>query len=165
MVTRLRPLEVNLAFEDRLYKLGETIDLYLDLTARSDVVAREGRVDLVCEVRWAERYTVMAKVVTPLRTGSGVMSGGGTTQVITQTVPRQVYKEHKETYVHSSVVFLQDVRLDPATTGRYDARLEIQPEPPPHADEANLRWSIVVTIDVAGARDIKTRRRVKVNLA
>ena len=165
MVTRLRPLDVNLAFEDRLYKLGETIDLYLDLTARRELEVREGRVDLVCEERWAERFTVMAKVVTPLGTGGGVMSGGGSVRVITQTVPRQVYKEHKETYVHSSVVFLQDIRLDPAGTGRYDARLEIQPEPPPHADGANLRWSLVATIDVAGARDIKTRRKVKVTLA
>ena len=46
MVSRLRPLEVNMVFEDRSYKLGDVIDIDLELSARRDVVIREGRVDL-----------------------------------------------------------------------------------------------------------------------
>ena len=62
MVSRLRPLDVNLVFEDRPYKLGETINLTMELTPRGDVEVREGRVDLMCEERWQEVSTVMVPV-------------------------------------------------------------------------------------------------------
>ena len=158
MVTsRLRPLDVKLIFEDRPYKLGETIDLTAELDARSDVEVREGRVDLVCEERWKEIYTVMVPVARPLSSERGAV-------YVPPKVPKQVTKEFRETYVHSSVVFLQDTRLDSTTRGSYRASLEIEPEIPPHAAEATVRWKLVAAIDVTRARDIKTRRAVQVTV-
>ena len=155
MVTsRLRPLDLKLFFEDRPYKLGETIDITTELDARSDVEVREGRVDLVCEARWTEIYTVM---VSGGRQPSGVYH-------ILPKAPKQVSKKHVETYVHSSVIFLQDTRLDSTTRGSYRARLEIEPESPPHAAEATVKWMLVASIDVARGRDIKTRRAVEVTV-
>ena len=155
MVTsRLRPLDLKLFFEDRPYKLGETIDITTELDARGDVEVREGRVDLVCEERWTEVYTVMV---------SGGRQPRGAYQML-PTVPKQVSKKHVETYVHSSVVFLQDTRLDSTTRGSYRARLEIEPESLPHAAEATVKWTLVATIDVARGRDIKTRRAVEVTV-
>ena len=52
MVFRLRPLDVILNFENRSYKLGETISCNVELDARVDVDVREGRIDLVCQVHW-----------------------------------------------------------------------------------------------------------------
>ncbi len=157
MVTsRLRPLDVKLFFEDRPYKLGETIDLTTELDARGDVEVREGRVDLVCEARWTEIYTIMVS-------GGRSVRLGGTINTPPK-IPKQVTKEHKETYIHSSVVFLQDTRLDSRTRGSYRARLEIEPESLPHAAEATVKWTLVAAVDVAGARDIKTRRAVKVSV-
>ena len=155
MVTsRLRPLDLKLFFEDRPYKLGETIDITTELDARGDVEVREGRVDLVCEARWTEIYTVM---VSAGRQPRGVA-------YILPMVPKQVSKKHVETYVHSSVVFLQETRLDSTTRGSYRARLEIEPESPPHAAEATVKWMLVAAIDVVRARDIKTRRAVEVRV-
>jgi len=51
MVTRLFPLNVKVSFEDRPYKLGETISLTMELSPKRDMEIREGRVDLVCEER------------------------------------------------------------------------------------------------------------------
>ena len=154
MVSRLRPLDLSLDFDDRTYKLGDTIDLRVDLTARGDVEVREARVDLECEVRYTEMYTVM---VMP----AGARITGGTAGHIPPKMPKQVTREHKETYVHSSVVFITNARL-PAGTRHYRAPLEIQPETPAHADQGTVKWTLVTTIDVARARDVKKRRRVKV---
>ncbi len=159
MLTRLFPLNVKVSFEDRPYKLGETINLILELIPKCDMEIREGRVDLVCEERWTEVSTVMVPVSRPSR--SAAASGGSRVPPATR-IPKQVHQDHRETFVHSSVVFLEDTRLASGRTGSYNARLEIQPEPPPHARAGKVRWRLVTTTDVAGARDIKARRLVKV---
>ncbi len=164
MVTsRLRPLDVNLSFEDRTFTLGETINLTVELTARGDVEVREGRVDLMCYERWTEIYTVMVvaagrpSLATSLATGAGAVH-------LPPRIPKQVTKEHKESYVHSSVIFLEETQLDPNTTSSYTFGIDIQEESPPHAKEATVRWNLVTVVDVARARDIKTRYPVKVTV-
>ena len=46
MVSRLRPLKLNVIFEDSPYQLGQTIDVTVELMANRDVELREGRIDL-----------------------------------------------------------------------------------------------------------------------
>ncbi len=58
MLSRLFPLGVKISFEDRVYKLGETIDITVELSPRRDMEVREGRVDLVCEESYQETFTV-----------------------------------------------------------------------------------------------------------
>ena len=160
MITRIRPLDLNLAFQDRPYKLGETINIKVELRARGDVLVREGRVNLVCEERYTEIYTVMVpayRVPPTTRVGTPV-------PIPIPNIPKQVSKEHRETYVYSSVVFLQDTTLNSGTTGSYNARLEIQPEPPPHAENSTLKWMLVTAVDVAQARDVTKKQRLKVTL-
>ena len=160
MLSRLFPLGVKVSFEDRVYKLGETIDLTVELSPKRDMEVREGRVDLVCEEHWTEFSTVMVPVSRASRGEAASASGG---RVLPEArIPKQVHEEHRESYVHSSVVFLEDTRLASGRTGSHNARLEIQPEPPPHALDGKVRWRLVTTTDVAGARDIKARRLVKV---
>ena len=124
VISRLRPLGVKLDFGDRSYKLGETINITVELNPRGDVEVREGRVDLVCEVRWREISTV--KVVA----SRGGMPKLGGYAPPTAWVTKQVTKDRKETYVHSSVVFLTNTQLHSGAPGRYNTRLDIQPEPP-----------------------------------
>ena len=160
MVTsRLRPLDVKLSFEDRPIRLGETINLTVELTARGDVEVREGRVDLMCYERWTEIYTVMVPAAgrPSLPTGAGGVH-------LPPRIPKQVTKEHKESYVHSSVIFLEETQLNPNKTSSYTFGIDIQEEPPPHAKEATVRWNLVTVVDVARARDIKTRYPVKVTV-
>ena len=151
MVTRLFPLSVKVSFEDRPYKLGETINLTMELSPKRDIEVREGRVDLVCEEVWREVFTVMM----PVRGHSPYAREHA------PSVPQQRTKTSREALVHSSVVFLKDTRLAAGRTAIYNARLEIEPEPP-HAREGKVSWRLVTTADIAGARDIKARRLVKV---
>ncbi len=156
MVTRLFPLNVKVSFEDRPYKLGETINLTVELSPKRDMEIREGRVDLVCEERWTEIYTIMVS-------GGRSVRMGGTINTPPK-IPKQVSKKHMKAYVHSSFVFLQDTRLDSTTRGSYRVSLETEPESPPHPAEATVKWTLVAAIDVARARDIKTRRAVKISI-
>ena len=156
MVSRLRPLDMELDFEDRPYGLGETIKLTVTLVPGRDIDVREGRVDLVCEERWTETYTVMVST----RFG-GLTSGAA-------SVPKQSSKQHKESYVHSSVAFLSETRLESGRARTYNSRLEIGPEPPAHTgpqrEQAKVKWTLVASADIVRGRDPKTRRPVKLNL-
>ena len=162
MVSRLLPLRADIQFEKGLYELGETVDLIVELTPRGDVEVRKGRVDLVCEVRYEQRYTVMARVSGLTSPHYGAVPPQG---VSDEAKPRQFIEEHKKTYIRSSVVFLKKGQLRSGTVERYSTRLKIPPKPPPHARSATfLRWQIVAAIDIAQARDITKRRTIKVNV-
>ena len=162
MAFRLRPLDVILTFEDRSYKLGETINCDVELIAKTALDVREGRIDLVCQVHWAETYTVMVPAVMPSRSGAMVGPTGSTYSP--PKIPKQVSKDHKESYIHSSVVFLQDAQLQSDRRNIYQARLEIQPEVPENAEKGTVSWSIVADIDIARARDIVKKEKVRVTL-
>ena len=162
MVIRLRPLDVTLTFEDRSYKLGETISCEVELVAKADIYVREARIDLVCQAHWAETYTVIVPAVMPSRGGAMVGATGST--YIPPKIPKQVSKDHKESYIHSSVVFLQDAQLQSAGRNTYQAKLEIQPETPDNAEKGTVSWSLVAAIDVARARDINKKQKVRVTL-
>ena len=151
MVYRLRPLKVRLDFEGRAYRLGETIRLRVGLEPGSDVDVREGRVDLVCEERWSQVYSA---------TGYSRRLAG------TSPVPKQTMKKHREKFVHSNVVFLQDTRLQAGSPSSHDVRFQIQPEPPPHTgpqrEEAAVRWWLVATVDIVRGRNPRTQWAVKI---
>ena len=99
MFGRLRPMDVRLVFRDRLYRLGETISVVVELDARCDVVVREVRIDLVCDQSWTDVSTVMVLE-------SAGFAGSGSTDNL--KVPRQVATEHRESYVHSSAHVIND---------------------------------------------------------
>ena len=163
MVSRLRPLSVEVAFQDRTYNLGETIDLAIELRPNRDCDVRQGRVDLVLEERWTERATFSMEKPIYQRTVSGVYGGGSAVQIGTETVTKQVNKDHKETSVRSTVEFLEDAHLTSARPVTRNVRLAIQTDLPSHAAEGKTTWWLQTVIDVAGARDVTQRRRVKVS--
>ena len=161
-VTRLRPLEVTMVFKDRSYKLGETIDIDLELKARRDVEVREGRVDLLCQERYKQTLTVT--VTKSARSG---LRRGYTPTTFKET--KQVTHARNESYSHSGAVFLTDTGLRSGETGRHRVRLEIGPEPPQHMSDSTVReakvsWALVAAFDLAQARDVTERQPTKVAL-
>ncbi len=151
MVSKLRPLDVTVDFAGRIYKLGETIDVTVELRAKGDVEVREGRVDLVCEERWTENFWV--------KQYSGAWGG-----ITVGTVPKVDLKEHREIYTSSSFRFLQAAQLVADRREVHRARLDIPSEAPPHAVDGTVKWSVVATVDVVRGRDIRIRHSVKIEL-
>ncbi len=114
--------------------------------------------DLVCQQRWTEVTTVMVMV----STGALPSTLGAVPAVASIRVPKKATKEYRESFVHSSIIFLQDTQLNPETTSNHDLRLEIQEIPTLRTEDANTKWSLVTVLDIAHARDIKTRRTVHI---
>ena len=111
--------------------------------------------DLVCQQRWTEVTTVMVMV----STGALPSTLGAVPAVASIRVPKKATKEYRESFVHSSIIFLQDTQLNPETTSNHDLRSEI---PTLRTEDANTKWSLVTVLDIAHARDIKTRRTVHI---
>ena len=164
MISRLRPLDIELSLEDRTYTLGDSIDLEIELSPRRDCLVREGRVDLVVEARWTIRST--RRVETPIYQDIG---GGGSIQTLgahqrqigTEVKIEDTVRNFKEKSTHGSVVFLQDASLRSGRPSRHRLPLQIATDDAPR-HEAKKRWWLQVVIDVAGARDIKPRRKINV---
>ena len=148
----LGPLRVTVDFPDRAYGLGETIDIEIAITPKGNSSINEGRVDLVCEERYAETFTKMERV--------GLYPKG-------KTPPKDMFakrevKVFKESYVHSSTIFLENARLQPGAPARYNARLVIQPEPPPHAKVGTATWTLEAKVRIERGDTVSQARKVNV---
>ena len=165
MVYNFRPVEVSFDFEDREYSLGETIQVDVELVPNGDVAVREARVDLMCEERFVENYSV---------SGPGLYSNPGVAAPRAQ-ISNQVIKEQKETYVHSTEAFLSDANLTKGISLRQQVRLKVQPTPPVHIEDARslqrdadrswtFKWTLVTTVDVVRGRNPKRQRVVRVGV-
>ena len=165
MVHRLDPLDLGLDFNDRSYRLGETIPVRVEVTAKGRIDIREAGVELVCDQKFAEAYTV---------------SGPGLYSNTQGTAPRpdissQVGSERIESYIHSRKAFLSDVTLESGESRSLDVGLAIGAAPPRRLKDArsleddavrswSFGWRLVVSVDVAGGRDASVERDVKVRV-
>ncbi len=181
MVYRLKPLELSLDFEDRTYKLGDTISVRVELVPNRNVDVREVRVDLMLDERFSHTSGSSMEMPvyqsTPSIGGMSGMGGGGSAsrQIGTTKLSVDAGKDRRTTRVHSSAAFLQDTRLTPGMPNVHDTRLEIDPTPPEHLDEAkalvsdagsswSFKWTLVATVDVVRGRNPKRQRVVKTAL-
>ena len=167
MVTLLRPLEVTIVFEDRSYKLGEPIDIDLELKARRDVVIRVGRIDLMCRENYKQTTTV-TYMENYARRNFGWKKLNK--PYVTFTDNRKITRTRNETYSHSGAVFLTDTRLRAGTTSRHSVRLEIGLESPEHMlgstmPEREMPWELMAAFDLAQARDATERQPIRVAFA
>ena len=150
------PLSIRVDLEERPYKLGEVIEFRLELKPRGKVEVREGRIDLVCE----ENYIETTFEVMPDLTGGSHGTTIGNSSVPLARVPKRITKKHRNRFVHSSVVFLANTRLSAGLTS--EARLLIRPEAPAHASDGKVKWTLEITADLAGSRDITQKKPITV---
>ena len=171
MVYKLKPLELSIDFEDREYELGDAIDVHVVLTPNGHMDVREGRVDLVCEERFARAQRGIV-----LGAGGAQAAQGGNIRVTTDYVPASSWQgQREERYVHSSAVFLNDTSLPSGRPSAQTVRLQIEGVPPRHFEEAidlqrdadsswTFKWRLVASGNVVRGRDPKRQRTVKVKL-
>ena len=166
MLHRLDPLDLGLDFDDRTYRLGETIAARVEVTAKGRISIREASVELLCDQKFAETYTV---------SGPGLYSNPGVAAP-RPDISSQVGNERLESYVHSRTALLSDVTLEPGEPRGFDVRLPIGTAPPRRLDDAralegdaarswSFAWRLVVSVDVAGGRDAKLEKDITVQVA
>ena len=165
----MRPVDVEVSFDDRTYQLGDNIDLTIELTPRRDCQVREARVDLIVEERWTEQFT--QKIEVPIRAPSGRYDTGGGTIIGTETKIKENFVNYKEKTVHSTIMFLRDRSLISGRSTSHQPRLQVGKKPPrlarptPRQTKARMTWWVQTVIDVQGARDVKPRTKIDVSVA
>ncbi len=153
MVSILFPMGIVITFEHRPYKLGETINVTVELVPRRDIEVREARVDLVRYTRHTEVSTVL---VPPLPSRAPRFRA-----TMSMAVHKRVIQTYRDSYVQGSAVFLQAGRLPSGQASIYNVGLEIMPERPKRQSD-RTRWRLVTTVDVVGGRHITAQRMVSV---
>ncbi|MYB49471.1 MAG: hypothetical protein F4X72_09470 [Dehalococcoidia bacterium] len=162
MLHRMLPLELSLEFESRPYTLGETIEAVVEMQPSADIQVRSGRLDLVCE----EHYTQRGVSFVPDFYASNIQISGQTSHVA---------NDRKEQFVHSTIQFMQEARLNGGATTTRRVSLVVGTEPPPHFQESlalerdassawTFNWTLLATVDVARGRDAQVEREVKITL-
>ena len=163
MVSRLRPTDITITFEDRPYQLGETIRVDVELIPRVDVTVREARVSLVClapftEIGSRQQFAGIARG----DTGIHVMESFGSDRT---SGSRE--SEYTETY--KGPTFLHGRKLSEGIPSRDSVRLNVPAELPENVSgfgprtRAKMEWTIVVSVDVAGSRDVSESLPVNVS--
>lgn len=138
----LQPLDVDIEFDDRRYKLGDVIDVTLRITPRRKAFVRKGWVELVCDEHWTDVRTVTE----PIRGGRSIS---------TARVSKRITVENKRSFIRSSAVFVDNASLSPGAAFEYHVQMDVGEIPPPHAEQIEPTWRLNTTIDVANARDAK----------
>ena len=163
MVSRLKPIDIAISFRDRAYRLGETIPVDVSLTPCINVTVREARMKLVCRARYTEigqrqQFAGIARGDTgtpvPERFGSDLTSAS---------------LETESAFTYSGPTLVKDLRLSTGSPNTRRVRLDIPSELPEIVagfgprSRAKTGWSIVVSVNVAGARDVS--ESVSVNIS
>ena len=163
MVSRFRPLDAEVAFEERSYALGDTVDVTVGLTPKSDVNVREARLELVWEGRWTSSSFVAAEATHSTRHFAQAGAAFGAPATSTRGT-----KVRRERYVHSNVVFLSDLGLKEGVRATHRVGLHLQPQLPRQVtgaskrDRAQTTWSLVLTVDIVGARDVRVSKPIDI---
>ena len=154
MVSRLRPIDIAISFEDRTYQLGESIRVDVEVTSRGDVTVREARVELVC----LARYTEIGK-----RQQFAGIARGDTGFHVQEPFGSDLTSDTRETeskFTYPGPTFAKELSLSEGVSNRSRLRLDVPTELPEIVagsgprSRAKTEWSIVVSADVAGARDV-----------
>lgn len=155
-----------MAVEDRPYILGDTLEATIVLRARGNAVVREARIELVYGETLIETFTAMVPERGTQKAEHGV-SPVGTYQPLPppSMVPKQVTELYKCSSVYGKVVFLKDRRFDRGEAGTLEVPLTIPSEAPLNALRgAAIKWTLVTTVDLAWARNLKRRLGINVLL-
>ena len=161
MLHRILPLEMSLQFDERAYTLGETIEAFVEMHPSANIRVRGGRIDLICEERYIQRGVSFVP-----DTYAGMTPSGQTSHVA---------QERKETFVHSSVQFMEETSLPGGVSASRRASLVVGGAPPPHFEESlalerdassawTFKWTLLATVDVARGRDAQVEREVTITL-
>ena len=171
MVFNFDPPDIMLAFERRLYSLGDTISATVTLTPNGSTEIRKASLNLVAEVRRTE-----VKMGRTMDMGGASTLQGGNTFTTSDYVPMQQGTEQKTSAETCySTQFLTSESL--SSSSRHKVDLNIGPRLPrvvQLAKELELdtnsslsieQWWLEVQVDVAMGRDSSVRQSIEVDLS
>lgn len=163
MVSRLRPVDIAISFDDRTYQLGETIRIDVVVTPKVDVTVREARVELVC----LARYTEIGK-----RQQFAGIARGDTGFHVQEPFGSDLTSDTREAesaFSYPGPTFMKELILSTGSPNRHRLKLDVPSELPESVSgfgprsRAKTEWSIRVSMDVASARDVSESAPVNIS--
>ncbi len=172
MVFSLDPLDIDLDFERRKYRLGDTINATITLIPNSDVEIRTASLSLMAQVRRTEVSTGWAMDVEG-RAGDAVQIRGDLSRVPTQAIPSQTVST--EDFFSKRFVVPNSLRKDVVSKHEVALKLDsklyklrrLSQEAKRLRRDANRGlsiepWWLEVQVDVVRGRDAMARRQVEI---
>ena len=172
-----KSLEIDVGFEDRVYGLGEVIEIRITLAAKRRVNIRGLHAELICEERWShvefvnerpasERSTPSSEfigyMVDRVRDAPGLYDDAGDTKPSHgRWTEVDSGSGRQQRYVLETTHFGRDTKVEAGTT-TLNAKIRIPAASPPHASKAQVKWILRVSVDVAWGPDAKAHRAVRV---
>ena len=172
MVFKLDPLDIELDFERRPYRLGDTIKATVTLIPNSDVEIRTTSLSLMGQVRRTEVNTGWAMDLEG-RAGDALQIRGQASMVPTQAIPSQTVTS--EVFYSTQITLATSLRKD--AESRREVALKLDPKlyklQRLSQEAKRLRrnanrglsiepWWLEVQVDVVRGRDAIVRRQVEI---
>ena len=172
-----KSLDIAVGFEDRVYNLGEEIDLRVTLAAKRSTNIRGLVAELVCEERWSHLAFVNERSASERSPTSSEFIGYMVDRV---TDVKPLYDDGKSSkpehgrwaeidsdddrqqrYVLGTTNFGQDTVVAAGTTTLCH-KIRLPSEPPPHGEKARVQWTLRVRADVVWGPNAKALWAVRV---
>ncbi len=150
------PLRLQVNLVQGPHMLGDELPVAVEVSSRRDAVVEEGRIDLVCDERWAETWIKPE----PMGRSAGMIGRG--TQLAGPTAPKREVKEFTDSFVHSTAVFGEGLRVRPDSVERLNVRLPISKNWPPHAMGGTLSWRLMVLLRTHRGREVKEVHEIEI---
>ncbi len=164
MLTRfLVAPRVNLKLAaERPYRFGETIDAVIEVVSRADILVREGRLDLMCDVRHTESKVIM---IPDRRARMGPFHSRALLShpLPEVLIPKRISEEQHFRFPIGSAIFSAQ-GIVRAGTSRFEVSLPVSPFPPSRAGSTGVTYELVVALDITMGRDAVKRRSVNMAL-
>ena len=166
MVINLDPLDIDLDFERKSYRLGDTISATVTLISSRDVEIREATINLMGNVR---------RTKVENRVGVGRMPGMGAQSSYVPTAQHMEHEVSTEVFYSASIMLIMSLRKGEAS--RHDVALRLDPkslklqrlsrEAKRLQKDSNRGlsiepWWLEARVDVIMGRDAIARRQVEV---
>ncbi len=172
-----KSLDIVVEFEDRVYTLGEEIELSITLAAKRGTKVRGLVAELVCEERWSHLAFVNERTASERSTTSSEFIGYVVDRV---TDVKPLYDDDKNSkpehgrwaeidsdddrqqrYVLGATHFGRDTVVAAGKT-TLSHKIRLPAEPPPHGGKARVQWTLRVRADVAWGPNAKAELVVRV---
>ena len=172
MVFKLDPLDIELDFERRPYRLGDTIKATVTLIPNSDVEIRTASLSLMGQVRRTKVNTGWAMDLEG-RAGDALQIRGQASRVPTQAIPSQTVTS--EVFYSTQITLATSLRKD--AESRHNVAFKLDPKlyklQRLSQEAKRLRrnanrglsiepWWLEVQVDVVRGRDAIVRRQVEI---
>ena len=164
MLYKLNPLDVKLDFDDRVYKLGEAIDVDVEFLPASDVTVRKAWIDLVYEQHTSRSETGIV-------IGYGMGPRGGSHHLSANVPGSPQVNQRAKTFIHSGIMFLKDSTCRSDRLNTHRVKLRIEPVPPKRFSDAmdgsgawSFIWRLRASVDVVRGRNVERSYQVRIGL-